>query len=98
MNTLLKALKRNPFETGIISAGIVTGVVLGILTIWGYPTTDLAIGATLEVLAILGATLFFIHERTNQVEQNTQETTKALQKLDRHLGDSIWSLSAFRGI
>lgn len=85
MNTLLKALRRNPFDTAVISAGIVTGVVLGILTIWGYPTTDLAIGATLEVLAILGATLFFIREKTDQVEQNTQETTKALQKLDRHL-------------
>jgi hypothetical protein len=96
MRAFLKALKENPIETAILFVGVVLGLVLGFLTILGYSNTDLAIGISLEILAIIAGILFFIRGKTNQVERTTQETTKQLQHMEGSLEEirlRSWRLS-----
>ena len=81
MGAFLKALKENPVETTILFVGITLGLVLGFLTILGRSDTDVAIGISLEILAIIAGILFFIRGKTNQVERTTRETTKQLQPI-----------------
>lgn len=96
MGTVLKSLKENPVETTIIVVGIGLGLILGIATILGYSNTQLAIGISLEILAIIAIVLFVIRGKTFQVERNTQETASKLHGLECCLEDirlHRWRLS-----
>ena len=96
MGAVLRALKENPVETTTVVVGIALGLILGIATILGYSSTELAIGISLEILAIIAIVLFIIRGKTYQVEQNTHETAAKLQGLEGCLEDirlHCWRLS-----
>jgi len=82
MNRIKDAVKENPVEAAMVSTGIVLGVALGLLTMLGSSNINVAIGVSLEILAIIAIILFFIYGRTGEVKQSTVETTKYLQNLE----------------
>jgi hypothetical protein len=82
MNRIKDAVKENPVEAAMVSTGIVLGLALGLLTMLGWSDVDIAIGVSLEILAIIAIMLFFILGRTSEVKQSTVETTRHLQNLE----------------
>ena len=76
MDKFLKALRENPVETTIAFVGVVLGLAVGLITVLGYSSIGLAIGVSLEILAIIAGILFFVLGKTSQVERTTQETTE----------------------
>lgn len=82
MNRIKDAVTENPVEAAMVSTGIVLGVALGLLTMLGWSNINVAIGVSLEILAIIAIILFFIYGRTGEVKQSTMETTKRLQNLE----------------
>jgi hypothetical protein len=96
MGAFWKALKENPVETAMLSVGVALGLVLGFFTILGRFKVDLAIGVSMEILAIIAVILFFIRGKTDQVERAAQDTTMQLQHLECTLEEirlHSWRLS-----
>jgi len=83
MNMILTALKEDPLEAITVGAAIVVGAILAILTIIGAFHINLAIGVSLEALAIMIAMLFYLRAKTNQVEQTTRKLLAVEGKLDQ---------------
>jgi hypothetical protein len=83
MKTVWTALREDPGEAIAVVVAILVAAILAIFTFFGVFNVNLAIGVSLEALAIIMVLLFYIRGKSNRVEHMTRELLGVEGKLDQ---------------